>query len=263
MPVLHYQIYGEQYRSSGVVVLLHGLFGMSDNLSSLAKQLAAQWMVVVPDLINHGRSPQQSLMTYLSMANDVLATLSSLHIDRFSLLGHSMGGKVAMQIATLQPDNVERLIVVDIAPVTYIDRHSDIILALGKALDVSIKNRQDIEVSLQALGVENALIPFFIKNAFKDESGKWCWRFALDFIDKAYVNLAAAPTFIQVYSGEVLFIKGQLSDYILPAYEHIVNDWFPHARLKVIHSVGHWLHVEKPMIFKKIVEDFLAQSKNS
>jgi len=258
MQTLHFQTYGELNRPLGVVVLLHGLFGMSDNLSSIAKIIANDAYVVVPDLVNHGLSRHASIISYASMANDVFDVLSELGVDKVSVLGHSMGGKVAMQMALMHPERIKKLIVADIAPVAYEDRHSSIIHALELVANAQAHSRKTIEKILMEAGVDSALVPFFLKSSYKSESGVFEWRFGLQQIKSSYAELSKAPEMHRIYEGCVMFIKGESSDYILPEQATIIKQCFPHAQFKVMQGAGHWLHTEKPLAFNRLVMSFLS-----
>lgn len=258
MNELFYQELNADKSHLPTVVLLHGLFGMSDNLLGLAKELAASFHVLIPDLINHGRSPHRAGMNYPAMAEDVVYLLDKLNIGQASVIGHSMGGKVAMQMASLYPGRVHKLVIADIAPVMYHARHFEILNAMQKIANTAITTRKEADAILAEDIDDLALRQFFLKNMYRNEEGMWQWRFGLQEISHAYKELSAAPDLQQVFNAGVLFIKGETSDYILPEHEAVVRQWFPQAKLKIIHGAGHWLHAEKPVVFNRIVKQFLA-----
>lgn len=260
MKTLHYQVLGDENRHKTVVILLHGLFGMSDNLLGLARELAPDFYVVVLDLINHGHSPHRELMDYPSMAADVFRLMDELGIWQACVLGHSMGGKVAMQMAGDHPGRVEKLVVADIAPVDYPPRHLDILRAMQAIASIPINARKEADAILQKNIAEPQLRQFFLKNMYRNDNGLWQWRFGLQEIGAAYAAICAAPAMSAVFHGDTLFIKGELSDYLLPEYEQLVRYWFPQARLKVVQGAGHWLHAEKPAIFHRLVRQFLVKA---
>jgi esterase len=257
MNVLFYQELGKDKSHLSSVVLLHGLFGMSDNLLGLAKELALSFHVIIPDLINHGRSPHRAKMDYPGMAEDVINLMDSLDIEKASIIGHSMGGKVAMQLACTYPDRVEKLVIVDISPVAYPARHLEILDALQKIANTSITARKDADALLAEKIPDLSLRQFFLKNMVRNDEGFWQWRFGLRQIKDSYKELSVAPDMQKVFNKEALFIKGELSDYILPEHEAIVRKWFPAVKLKVIQGAGHWLHAEKPIVFNRTVKQFL------
>jgi esterase len=260
MNPLYYQQFGEKNRSNGAVILLHGLFGMSDNLTGLARQLSEFFYVLVPDLVNHGKSPHHAQMDYTSMAQDVFHLMDELQLPVAKICGHSMGGKVAMQMALLQADRVVSLVVADIAPVEYAPRHLEIMAALTQVSSGHYASRKEVEMCLANAQMESGLIPFFLKNMTRDAEGYWRWLFGLSEIIAAYPALSAAPHFSKPYAGNVLFIKGDLSNYILPEHESDVREMFSHAALKVIQGAGHWLHAEKPQAFNRLVMQFFSQN---
>jgi esterase len=251
---LNYQEFGQN--QTNTVVLLHGLFGMSDNLTTLAKTLAEDHRVIVPDLINHGKSPHAFDVTYESMANDVLGLLASLDIEDFFLLGHSMGGKVSMAIAEREPEQVKRLVVADIAPVDYPPKHLDIIDQMHKVATINTTKRQDIDTILAEKVPEKPLRQFFMKNMERDEEGYWRWRFGLEEITASYPELCASPILQTPFGKPVLFVIGEKSNYVLPEYRDRILSLYPAGKVKVITNAGHWLHAEKPQVFNQIVYRF-------
>ena len=204
-------------------------------------------------------------MDYPAMAEDVVAYLDDQGIDRACLLGHSMGGKTAMQLALSYPDRVERLIVADIAPVTYHPRH-DAILEGMKNLDLStIKSRSDADRALQAYVNVPEIRMFLLKNLVRvpeaekgDNPGTFRWRLNLPVIDKCYQNLADAPEGEGPFDGPVLFIKGAESAYIQRKHHERITTLFPAARIEAIEGTDHWLHAEKPDEFARLCREFLT-----
>ncbi len=258
--ILNHNTFGEHDQQP--VFLLHGLFGMADNLTSLAKCLSAQYFVVVPDLINHGHSAHRKAMDYCSMAQDVIVLADHLAIAQFSILGHSMGGKVAMQVADLIPSRIKKLIVADIAPVAYPPKHVDIFDQMAVVASKDLHQRRDVEAILAEKVSEKSLRQFFMKNMFRDEQGCWRWRFGLSEIAEGYLGICAAPKLQHQKKDGVLFIRGELSDYVTRNMRDQILQFYPHVALKEIQGAGHWLHAEKPQIFNKLVERFLLQDTN-
>lgn len=262
MNLLFYQETGtDSHKHASAVVLLHGLFGMSDNLLSLGKDLATDRRVIIPDLANHGRSPHSIPMNYQTMARDVIELMDNLGIQAFALMGHSMGGKVAMQIASMYATRVEKLVIADIAPVDYDARHEHILAVMHKIANANITSRSEAEKILAEVITETPLRQFFLKNMARSDAGLWQWRFGLQEIQQSYAALSAAPEFHEPFNAPVLFIKGELSDYILPEHEKVIRQWFPRASLKVVQGAGHWLHAEKPLAFNRLVKQFLKHSE--
>ena len=238
------------------VILLHGLFGQLSNLSALAKALQGDYRVIRADLRNHGRSPHWHSMSLQEMAGDVRRLLDELDISKATILGHSLGGKVAMQFAFDHPDRVSKLIVADIAPVVYPPHHDEIISGL-QAIDLrSIQNRGQADKTLQGFDDNVGVRQFLLTNLAKDEQGNWFWKMNLEAIDLCYEQIRAAPE-QGVFQGETLFIKGELSDYILLEHQPIILTMFPQAQSRVIQGASHWLHAEKPQAFNLAVKTFL------
>ncbi|NRB39270.1 MAG: alpha/beta fold hydrolase [Pseudomonadales bacterium] len=259
--LLHFQEYGTSHGDAEVIVLLHGLFGMSDNLQNLAKNLAENYRVIVPDLINHGASFHRPEMSYTAMANDVNQLLEALNIHVCKVMGHSMGGKVAMQLAHNFPLKVASLIVADIAPVQYQPRHTEIIAAMFAVAKTQILQRREADKILAGFIPESALRQFFMKNMFKSDAGLWQWRFGLDEIAAAYEDLSQAPKLRHVVDQPCLFIKGGASDYITEEAVPIIQRHYDNASCKIINDSVHWLHAEKPLIFNRLVLEFFSRKE--
>ena len=247
-----------EYGAGPPVAILHGLFGSGRNWASIAKRLGAHHRVIAFDLRNHGASPWADTMGYAEMAEDVRASLAALGVRRASLLGHSMGGKVAMMAALRDPDMVERLIVADIAPVAYQARHSRLAAALA-ALDLAdVRRRADADARLQAAVPDPAERAFLLQNLVFD-GGAVRWRINLEAIEREMPTLVGFPPLPLgiAYNGPSLFIGGERSDYLRPEHEPEIRLLFPNARIVRIPEAGHWLHIEQPEAFLKQVETFL------
>lgn len=257
---LYHRISGE----GEPLILLHGLFGSLDNLGVIARGLQDKWQIHGLDQRNHGKSPHAATMTYPEMADDVLAYMDAQGLAKAWVLGHSMGGKVAMQLALKAPDRIAGIIVADISPVTYKPRHDHVLEGL-KAVDTkSLSSRQDADSALSEHVEEAGVRQFLLKNLApvpageKEESGaRYRWRLNLPVIDQSYADLSAAPEGDGPYEGPVLFIKGADSAYIQTRHRDAIAKLFPNADLKVIEGTGHWLHAEKPDTFVALCRRFL------
>jgi esterase len=251
---LHARILGD----GPPLVLLHGLFGSNENLGGIARALSDRWTVYGLDLRNHGRSPHGRRMDYATLAADVRETLDAHALDRPALLGHSLGGKAAMELALSAPERVERLIVVDIAPVAYDRRHDQELEALHRLDLAAVASRGDADRAL-AGDVPNAAIrQFLLKNLVRGDEG-FEWRIPLETIHAEYEDIAAAPAAIGPYAGPALFVRGGDSDYVPAEAEPEITKRFPNARIETIPGAAHWVHVDKPEPFLEIVGEFLAQ----
>lgn len=248
------------------LILLHGLFGSLENLGGVARRLEDTWQIHALDERNHGSSPHSDEMNYPAMAADIVAYMDSQGIDQASILGHSMGGKVAMQVALSYPQRVRSIIVADIAPVTYHPRHDDILEGM-KSLDLKgVTSRKLADERLAEFVAIPGVRQFLLKNLERipaeeqtDDEVIFRWRLNLPVIDASYQNLAAAPEGEGPFEGPVLFIKGADSAYIQDKHQDTIHRLFPSAQLKVIEGTGHWLHAEKADTFADLCRAFLAQ----
>jgi pimeloyl-ACP methyl ester carboxylesterase len=255
------QLAASEYGEGPSLAILHGLFGSGRNWAGIAQRLAAHHRVIALDLRNHGASPWAETMDYGEMAEDVRATLNALGHRRYALLGHSMGGKVAMMAALRDGNAVERLVVVDIAPVGYKPRHLAYVGAM-RALDLgAIKRRAEADARLAPAVGDAAERGFLLQNLIFD-GGTARWRINLPVIERSMSELVGFPTLPPAasYRGPALFVAGGRSDYLRPEHEPEIRRLFPNARIARIADAGHWLHAEQPQALLDIVEPFLAGS---
>lgn len=240
------------------LIILHGVFGQQGNWAAHAKAFSEKFQVYGFDARNHGQSPHADSMSYREMAEDVVQTLDALQIRSADFIGHSMGGKIAMQLALNYPERVNKLVVVDIAPVNYERGPSQELEALQKIDLASLTNRQQADAVLQTHGVFNkAIRDFLLTNLKRNNEGKFEWRMNLAVIAKDYPLLKSWDQTPSEFSGETLFIKGGNSDYLLPEYTDQTLRFFPKAKVQIISGAGHWVHNEKPEQFFSVVEKFL------
>ncbi|MDQ1078758.1 alpha/beta fold hydrolase [Pseudoroseomonas cervicalis] len=230
------------------LVLLHGLFGQAQNFAAVQKMLAARFRVIALDLRNHGRSPHDARMDYPAMAADVLETLAGE--ERFQLLGHSMGGKVAMTLALAEPARVTRLIVADIAPVDYppsFRPYAAAMLALELRPGLT---RREADAALAEAVPSPGVRGFLLQNLDFGASPP-AWRNGLAEIAAALPVIEAAPPLPQGarYEGPTLVMSGETSDYIRAEHRPIFRALFPAARFATVKGAGHWIHAEKPESF--------------
>lgn len=249
---LNYQIHGE----GKPLIILHGLFGTLENWGAQIKALAQHYQVIAADMRNHGRSPHSDQMSYDLMAADIAELMASLNLDKAQIIGHSMGGKAAMQFALTHPEKIEKLIIVDIAPVEYTPHHDDVFKGLF-AVDLrQLKSRSEADKQLSNYVDELGVRAFLLKNLYRNEEKQFAWRMNLDTLHSQYANISAAPKGAP-YPQEVLFIKGANSHYLLAKYRDAVLSLFPKADYKIIQDAGHWPHAEKPAEFTQLVLDYL------
>lgn len=254
---LNYKKYGEKGR---VVVILHGLFGMLDNWNSFAKQLATQFQVYIVDQRNHGKSCHLDKMSYELMSQDLFFFMETHGLERINLVGHSMGGKVAMNFAIKYPDLVERLIVVDIAPKVYQPVHQIIFKALNAIDFAQAPSRSDVARQLAQYIQQPAIIQFLMKNLGRDDQKKLIWKMNLKVIYDHYSMMNYWEVRSGQYDGEVLFVKGEKSNYISDGDGDLVGRYFPNAQILEIKGVGHWVHAEDPNRLLQICRQFISSN---
>jgi esterase len=240
------------------LVLLHGLFGSNENLGGIARALSDRFTVYGMDLRNHGRSPHADSMDYVDMAADVRDTLDAHGLDAATVLGHSLGGKTAMELALSAPERVSGLVAVDIAPIAYDRRHDQELEALHE-LDLSaVRSRGDADAALADPIPNPAIRQFLLKNLSRTDNG-FTWRIPLETIYAEYAKIAAAPPSAGPYDGPTLFIRGGNSDYLPEEAETTIHERFPQARIETIPDAAHWVHVDAPEAFLDLLNDFLDQ----
>ena len=247
-----------QSRGEGTPLLLvHGLFGSADNLGGIARLLAEDYRVISVDLRNHGRSPHADGVSYHEMAADVLAVMDKEGIPKAHVFGHSMGGKTVMQLALDHPARINRMVVGDIAPVRYPPHHSEIFKGM-RAVDVAAPgSRKQAQEVLSAYITEREVLRFLMTNWRRGTDGVWRWRINLDAIEAGYSDIAAGNTG-GPHGGDVLFLRGSLSDYIKPEHRETILSLFPKATVRTIEGTGHWLHAEKPDMVARAISRFLG-----
>tara|TARA_B100000768_G_scaffold14381_1_gene13566 strand:+ start:1259 stop:2020 length:762 start_codon:yes stop_codon:yes gene_type:complete len=252
--ILHSQIIG----TGTPFVILHGFLGMSDNWKSLGKRFAAQgYQMHLIDQRNHGRSFHDPVFSYQAMAADLLLYCEHHNLDQVVLLGHSMGGKTAMEFAVTNPERVTKLIIADIAPRHYDEHHQDVLKGLG-LLDLSIINsRAKADQVLANYIKEPGLRLFLLKNLYWIEKKQLALRVNLPVVTKEIAQVGKALAVSAVFNKKTLFIRGENSGYITLLDETSIQKQFPKSQIKTVSNAGHWLHVENPEQFHQIVVDFL------
>ena len=247
------------YRSTGEgppLIILHGLFGSSDNWLTHAKELGKHHKVYLVDQRNHGASPHDEEFTYDLMVKDLLLFIKQHDLIRPDILGHSMGGKVAMLFAAKYPDQLNKLVVVDIAPKFY-PIHHNVILEGLKAIPVkTLTSRQEADEIL-ANYVDIPPVRMFLLKNLKRVDGGFAWKMNLDAIYEHIANVGNGLEDDQTFEHETLFIRGSESDYIEDSDIPDLNAHFPKNDLVTIHGASHWVHVEEPEQLLEAVRVFL------
>lgn len=248
-----------EYGSKGPpLVVLHGLFGSARNWTRIAKELSDSHRVYTLDLRNHGASPRAPTMSYSEMAADVAGFIESHGIDAPIVMGHSMGGKVAMQLALERPDLPRALIVVDIAPVAYGHDRMDYVAAM-QTLDISgAARRGDVERELREEIDDSGIAAFLMTNLERAATG-FEWRINLPAISACMADIVGfeAPEG-GVFRRPTVFIAGDQSTYIRDSHKDRIAELFPRARIVTIKNASHWVHADQPEAFVKTVRAFLG-----
>ncbi|WP_025733042.1 alpha/beta fold hydrolase [Carnimonas nigrificans] len=255
---LHYIEQGTPRSDRLPLVILHGLLGSADNWRSALKAFGRDRHVIALDLRNHGASPHARDTRYTALAEDVVATLDALNIQRFDLIGHSMGGKSAMMLAQRYPHCVARLIVVDIAPVAYQHGHRREFDAMQAVASTDIESRQQADEIMQRYIDDLPTRQFLATNLKRDStSGKLSWRVGLNELIEGYAEIAAAPLAGGNAEVPTLLIRGRDSDYATHQGVDALRELFP--RLEVVTlDTGHWVHAQDFKSFKAAVDQFLG-----
>lgn len=249
------------YKKSGTgppLVILHGLFGMLDNWQTIAKHLESRFTIYLIDQRNHGRSPHTEDHSYQLMAEDLYDFFQQQHINKAIIMGHSMGGKTAMQFAINHPSMIEKLIVVDMGIKRYPGGHDSIFDALQAFDTTAVTKRSEAEAMLSTTIPDAGVRQFVLKNLTRNPDASYQWKFNLPTLVKNYEENILAPITIEHPCNiPALFIRGENSNYIGD------NDWpaiqlvFPAAELKTISNAGHWVHADQPEALLKEVLHFL------
>lgn len=240
------------------LVILHGLFGTLDNWQTLGKKWAEEYTVYLIDQRNHGKSPHVDTISYPEMAEDLAAFLESEWIHKCHLLGHSMGGKVAMQFALDYPDLIEKLVVVDIAPKKYPAGHNEIFAAM---LSLDLNTLENRNAAAEQLGLQlddPGVVQFLLKNLSRLPGGGFAWKMNLAVLHRDYENILQTIGG-EPFNGETLFIRGEKSHYISTNDEPAIRALFPAAELVAITGAGHWIHAEQPAKLFTYVSEFLRR----
>ena len=239
--------------SNKTLLILHGFLGMSDNWKTLAAQYSENGFIVhAIDLRNHGRSFHTSEFSYELMVEDVLAYCNYHHIEKTNIIGHSMGGKVAMLFANRFPKKVEKLIIADIGPKYYEPHHQEILESLN-AINFNLKpSRTEIENILKVKITDFGTRQFLLKNLYWRQQDQLAFRFNLDSFNRNIAIIGNSLNENFVYSKPTLFVRGGNSDYILDQDYIRIKKQFTSAEIVTIPNVGHWLHAENPIEFLKI-----------
>jgi len=248
-----------EYGQGDPLIILHGLFGNSDNWATLAKQFGEHYTTFTPDLRNHGQSPHVADMSYEEMAEDVRYFMEGQWVHHAYLMGHSMGGKVAMQLALNHPELVDKLIIVDMAPRKYPGGHEEIFQTMLDLKPEQIESRKEAEDQIAKRIPEKAIQQFLLKNLLYDQHLKaYKWRINLPAIYEAYPSILEEVESGTPFEKPVLFLYGGRSSYVREEDKSDIIKLFPQAKFEEVADAGHWVHAEQPKAVYDAVRRFLS-----
>lgn len=247
----------KEFGQGDPIIILHGLFGTLDNWQTVAKKLAENNTVYIVDQRNHGRSPHTEVHNYPCMAEDLRQFMENNWIYHATIIGHSMGGKAAMQFALENPDMVDKLIVVDISPKAYPGSHHHIYDALLSMDLKNIVNRQQVDAHLAKTIDDPGIRLFLMKNLTRDKKGAYRLKMNLPVLHKHYPDVLAGIESDHSFDGPVLFIRGGKSKHMQDEDDIMIKELFPDATIEIIPDAGHWVHADRPDELLSLVENFI------
>ena len=251
-------LFHKEFGEGKPLIILHGLFGFSDNWQSQAKVLSSYFRVILLDLRNHGRSPWSSTHSYTEMVSDVIETMKSLNIERAHFIGHSMGGKVLMHLAQNHQSSIEKMVVVDMGIKRYPMHHQKLIEAVRCISLEGVKARSEVNEMLKPMISNQVLRQFLLKNLYWVEKGVLSWRMNMKVLEASMNDILS-----EVPSKEIgtpcLFIQGGLSDYILEDDMAEIETIIPDSELVTIEHAGNWVHSEAPEEFIQTVLTYVLR----
>ena len=254
---LHFKKFG----SGPPLIILHGVFGSSDNWKTLANHLMITFEVYLVDQRNHGLSPHSDDFNYQVMTDDLKELLHDEQIEKCILLGHSMGGKTAMNFAVQYPEKIMKLIIVDIAPKRYPPHHQNILQGVHSLKINEINTRKEADDLLSTTINNSGIRQFILKNLSRNPEGLFYWKINWKAIEDNIQAIGAPLLSHDLFTGEVLFIRGAQSDYILNEDEPLLKKHFPNAVLMTIQKAGHWVHAEQPAQLLALINQFIKYGK--
>ena len=254
--ILHHRVLGHEHPAESAVVILHGVFGTSDNWQTFGKALAEHCRVLLVDQRNHGQSPHSAEFNYSVMADDLKTLVEEEQLPHPAVLGHSMGGKTVMFFAVQYPELLSKLIVVDIAPRAYPVHHQTVLEAFAAVEIDKIQSRSEAEKQMTSLVPEKGVRQFLLKNLQRTDNG-FSWKLNLPVIRDNIEAIGEAVPEGQNFEKPTLFVRGAKSDYVQDEDETLIKQHFPKAQIATVKKAGHWVHAEQPEALLKVVTDFL------
>jgi len=257
---LYYREFRELGADGPPLLFLHGMLGSSSNWVGIVRPLRHRHLILLPDLRNHGRSPHHPVMDYPALADDVLRLADGLGLGRFVLIGHSMGGKVAMWLALQEPERVIGLVSLDMAPVTYPPRFRALFEAMSELPLEELPNREAADQFL-ARRLESPELRAFLLQNLEQREGRWRWRVNLQAIigQREALRGFPEPGRHRQFPGPALFLYGDRSDYLQAEHWPAIRDLFPFARLRPVVGAGHWVYADRPQEVLAGLQGFLRE----
>jgi len=249
---LNHKVFG----SGDPVIILHGLFGMLDNWQTIAKKLAENYMVYIVDQRNHGRSPRMDDISYTLMAEDLASFMESQWIHSAHIVGHSMGGKTAMQLAMDFEDMVETLMVIDISPSASQRGHDDVFKALHSVDISNLEKRSDAAASMSQYIDQEGVKQFLLKNLTRRKEGGYAWPVLTEQYERILDPVKSSGS----YDGPALFIKGGRSKHIQNEDLDMMKALFPNYKMEEIPEAGHWVHADDPTRTLELIRSFILKN---
>lgn len=252
-------IYSKIEGSGKHFLIIHGFLGMSDNWKTLGTQFAnLGYEMHLLDMRNHGRSFHSNEFNYEVMVQDVLEYCKANNLEHFILLGHSMGGKIAMNFACKYPEMIDRLIIADISPRKYEPHHQDVMQALNAVNFDLVKSRKEIEDEMGKFIHDFGTLQFLMKNVHRVTTEKFGYRFNLEVFNEDEDTIGEPLSKESQFSGKTLFLKGEKSKYIQESDTDDILFHFPNSKIEIVSNSGHWLHAENPVMFFDLVKAFIS-----
>ncbi|XOV92334.1 MAG: alpha/beta fold hydrolase [Bacteroidota bacterium] len=240
------------------IIIMHGVFGSSDNWQTVGKSLSEKYKVYLVDLRNHGSSPHDDEMNYPVMAGDIVELIKNEDLDHAYVMGHSMGGKVAMELACSYPQLVKKLIVADIAPKYYPPHHQTILESFHTLPINQMTSRKEADDALSEKIANPGVRQFILKNLGRNDQDEFEWKLNYKAIENNIDLIGKGLEEGKTYGGDTLFINGSTSDYIQTNDKEIIIAHFPKAKIFTIDGAGHWVHAEKPKEITTAILEFLS-----
>jgi len=255
------RLFFREFGEGPPAIILHGLFGQSDNWVTIGRRIADQFHVFIPDQRNHGQSPHTPVHSFPAMADDLAEFIEEHEIENPVLIGHSMGGKVAMTYALENPGKVKKLVIIDISPRKYPERviHTQV---LGQMIGIDlekISTRGEVEKLLDLRISDSRVRMFILKNLYYKVHGKLAWRLNLDAINQSMDLLFDGIRSENQYTQPTLFVRGGKSDYVLDSDIPLIKSMFPDSMIKTISGATHWVHAEAPEELCFLLSEFLGR----